>query len=136
VDGFEARRVPIQVELAQIVGWVRFGKGQIAEESLAEGHVRGGPASLTNHGSQPLRPLGPAISAPPASRKDALALARHVAVNLLERADLACGEAAGLVARVALRKIARGLEAAAARVVDQAVLQPILGIALRVDLLG
>jgi len=69
------------------------------------------------------------------ARKDAFALAHHVAVDLLERADLSAGEAARLVARVAFGR-SREAGTAAARVVDQAVLDPVLGIALRVDLFG
>src|ERR1019366_2040592 len=135
VDAFEARRIVVQVELAQIVLWVGLAKSQVAEEGFAEGRIRGGAGVA----DEPWVPAAAAVGAGDfgahrPARKDALALAHHVAVDLLERADLARREAAGLVAAVALGKIARGIEAAAARVVDHAVLEPVPGIALRVDL--
>src|ERR1035441_7495323 len=57
----------------------------------------------------------------------------RASVNLAEGFDLRSGEAVGGVCIGALRCIARRVEFAAARIVDEAVLQPVQSVALLVD---
>src|ERR1035437_10334623 len=68
--------------------------------------------------------------------EEPLPIADHIAVNPFQRGNLIRREAIRLLApRDAARQVARGFEIAAARIVDQPILQSILGVALLVYVL-
>ena len=77
---------------------------------------------------------GETLAADRPAGKEGLALADHFGVYLFQRADLGGGEAIGTVGSgFAVRQVAGGLEVALARIVDDAVLDAVHGVALSVD---
>ena len=120
VPGFRVR----QDEAEEVVAVGGPGAGTVgAVDFLAD------PAALTVEAGD-FRAHGPA-------GEEALAVNHHVAVDAVERLYLIGGETVGLVGPGgAERKIAGGFKVAAEGVVDEAVFEAVLGVALFVDFGG
>src|SRR5262249_14575087 len=70
------------------------------------------------------------------TRKEALALTGHVAVETVQHGELIRREALGTVGTLTTRKILSRTEVASSRVVDDAILEPVFGVALFIDARG
>ncbi len=138
VDSLEPGGVRIQIELVDVILRIGLAERHVAEEIHGEVCAGGGGAIVDDPGiPAAASALAGDFSADGPGGKYALAGAGDFSVEFVERADLGRREAIGLVgAGFAFGQISRGLEIAAARIVDDAVLQSVLRVAGIVDFGG
>src|SRR5205823_12227522 len=117
------------VERLPVVARVRAAERHVPEERLAERHLNR-LRRLARH--EPRRPAGFSTDWP--SRKERLAVARDAAIDRGESIQLAgCETALAVRLGGAARQVGRRIEMASTRIVDEAVLQSISGVAFRID---